>query len=224
MESSSDEMQLYLKANDVITLTWLPRELVPSFLSDEFEGLLIAVGLYQQTLSLLRGSDWIFVSGSTVGGFPNSGSAQYTIPGGLDLQECGDDNQLLCPIVFRLSATVPIPGGSDTTEVAIWSAVAYLQSDGATAMSLSELCNDWFTPEPPATTNPNEIQGSVLNSLPMCPPTLAQATADNRFRRETMESAMSDLASGYSQAAMKFYYPEASVCFVEIVMEERFVS
>jgi hypothetical protein len=58
----------------------------------------------------------------------------------------------------------------------------------------------------------------------MCPPTLAQAAADNRLRIDTMESELSDFATGYSQAAMIFYHPGSSVCFIEILMEGRLVQ
>jgi hypothetical protein len=58
----------------------------------------------------------------------------------------------------------------------------------------------------------------------MCPPTLAQAAVDNRLRMDTMESDMTNIATGYSQAAMKFYYPGSSVCFIEVLMEGRLVD
>ena len=86
---------------------------------------------------------------------------------------------------------------------------------------LGELCDNWFTPLPPALPSTNEIPDSILNDLLACPPTQAQATADRRFRMETMQSALSDHSSGYPQAAMKFYYPAASVCFLEVIMEKR---
>ena len=221
--SSSDEMQLYFKANDIISLTWMPREVVPSYLTDDFENLMMTIELYQQIpFAIIGRADWLLLTGSRVDGVPNTGTAQYTIPAGLPLQDCGSGNRLLCPVVFRLSATVPTPSGRNA-ELAIWSAVGYLQSDDATANMLVELCNDWFMPQPPAMRSPNEIPDSILNDLLECPPTQAQATADSRFRVETMQSALSDHSSGYPQAAMKFYYPAASVCFVEIIMEGRYI-
>ena len=221
--SSSDEMQLYFKANDVITLTWMPREVVPSFLTDDFGVLPMTIEFYQQIPFTIKDrADWVLLSGSRMDGVPNTGTAQYTIPAGLMLQDCGGDNRLLCPVVFRLSTTVRTPAGRNA-ELAIWSAVGYLQSDDATADMLGELCDDWFTPQPPATTSTNEIPDSILNDLLECPPTQAQATADSRFRMETMQSALSDHSSRYPQAAMNFYYPAASVCFLEIIMEGRLV-
>ena len=221
--SSSDGMQLYFRANDVISLTWMPREVVPSYLTDDFDDLLMTIELYQQIPFTFKGrADWVLLSGSRVGGVPNTGTAQYTIPAGLMLQGCGSGNQLLCPVVFRLSATVLTPAGRNV-ELAIWSAVGYLQSDDATASMLGELCDNWFTPLPPVMTSANEIPDSILNDLLECPSTQAQATADSRFRMETMQSALSDHNSGYRQAATKFYYPAASVCFLEIIMEGRLV-
>ena len=85
------------------------------------------------------------------------------------------------------------------------------------------LCDNWFTPQPPAMRSTNEIPDSILNDLLACPPTRGQATADSRFRMETMQSALSAHTSGYPQAATKFYYPAASVCFLEIIMEGRLV-
>ena len=203
--SLNDEMQLYFRANDVISLTWMPREVVPSYL-----------------FVLRTRADWVLLTGSSVDGVPNTGTAQYTIPAGLMLQDCGSDNRLLCPVVFRLSATVRTPAGRNA-ELAIWSAVGYLQSDDATADMLGELCDNWSTPLPPAMRSTNEIPDSILNDLLACPPTQAETTADSRFRMETMRSALSDHNSGYPQAATKFYYPAASVRFLEIIMERRLV-
>ena len=223
--SSSDEMQLYFRADDEISLTWMPREVVPSYLTDDFEDLMMTIEMYQQIpFTISTRADWVLLTGSTgMDAVPNTGTAQYTIPAGLMLHDCGSDNRLLCPVVFRLSTTVRTPAGRDA-ELAIWSAVGYLQSDDASADMLGELCDNWFTPQPPAMTSTNEIPDSILNDLLECPPTQAQATADSRFRMETMQSALSDHSSGYPQAAMKFYHPAASVCFLEIIMEGRLVG
>ena len=223
MLSSSDEMQLYFRADDEISLTWMPREVVPRYITDDFGDLLMTIELYQQIpFTISTRADWVLLTGSRVDGVPNTGTAQYTIPAGLPLQDCGSGNRLLCPVVFRLSTTVRTPAGRNA-ELAIWSAVGYLQSDVATAGMLGQLCDNWFTPLPPAMRSTNEIPDSILNDLLACPPTRAQATADCRFRMETMRSALSDHNSGYPQAAMKFYYPAACVCFLEIIMEGRLV-
>ena len=148
----------------------------------------MTIELYQQIpFAINTRADWVLLTGSTgVDGVPNTGTAQYTIPAGLTLQDCGSENQILCPVVFRLSTNVPTPAGRNV-ELAIWSAVGYLQSDDATAGMLGELCDNWFTPQPPAMRSTNEIPESILNDLLACPPTQAQATADRRFRMECFE-------------------------------------
>jgi hypothetical protein len=223
--ASSDEMQLYFRPNDVITLTWLPREMAPSHITDDFEDLMITVELHQQRSTLTATArNWQFLAGSQVRGIANSGTVQYTIPNGLRLTDCDSGGRTLCPVVFRLSATIPSPAASPpggTIEVSIWSAVAYLQS--GTDSSVRDLCQGWSMSNMPATFNPNEIPNSILNSLMMCPPTLAQAAADNRLRMDAMESELSSFATGYSQAAMRFYHPGSSVCFIEMLLEGRLI-
>jgi hypothetical protein len=223
--ASSDEMQLYFRPNDVITLTWLPREMAPSHITDDFEDLMITVELHQQRSTLTATArNWQFLAGSQVRGIANSGTVQYTIPNGLRLTDCDSGGRTLCPVVFRLSATIPSPAASPpggTIEVSIWSAVAYLQS--GMDSSVRDLCQGWSMSDMPGGTNTNEIPNSILNSLMMCPPTLAQAAADNRLRIDTMESELSDFVTGYSQAAMKFYHPGSSVCFIEILLEGRLI-
>ena len=49
----------------------------------------------------------------------------------------------------------------------------------------------------------------------------AEADVDNRFCADTAESALTTLNTGYSQAAMKFYHPASSICYLEILMEGR---
>ena len=186
--SASDEMQLYFRANDVISITWLPREVVPSYLTDDFEDLLMTIEMYQQTPFAIRTrADWVLLTGSRLDGVSNTGTAQYTIPAGLMLQDCGSGNRLLCPVVFRLSTTVPTPAERDV-ELAIWSAVGYLQSDDATADMLGELCDDWFTPQPPAMTSTNEIPNSILmtcwSALPLRHRLLLTAVSGRREERE----------------------------------------
>ena len=48
IETSEDDMQLYFKQNDVIKLSWLPQEVVPSYLTDDTENLKLKIELYQQ--------------------------------------------------------------------------------------------------------------------------------------------------------------------------------
>ena len=80
-----EEMQLYFKANDVIILTWMSREMVSNSIRENVEDLAVTVKLYQQIDPVTRRGrpNWVAIAGSEVSGLDNSGTSQYTIPQGL---------------------------------------------------------------------------------------------------------------------------------------------
>ena len=218
-------MQLYFKAGDEIKLTWIPSEVVPRYLTnDPPEDMMVNIRLFQQyqpSRSTL--AQWIEIGDTLKGGLNNTGSVNITIPEELELEDCLDQNSI-CSVAFKVSAVegtmvkvtgtdqvVVLPSGVRTPETGIWSAVGYLQPDNAT--NPNTICDDWFMPEPD-----NSISQSMLDNLPTCPPTLAQAVADSRFMRQMFESTTGDVVSGYADAAMKFFHPLASVCYLQIVM------
>ena len=223
-EASGEEMQLYFKAGDTIRLTWIPQELIPSFLDNtNIESFEVTIQLYQQIDMQRRGApNWQAIPNAAQNAL-NSGEATFTVPTGLVMKDCPDQNNL-CPVAFQVSSQAPIPGGeTSTVKVAIWTALAYLQADNADEASLSQICQEWAAPPPPDDMNRNRIPNSRLNQLPSCPPTQLQARFDNRFRREDMSSIMSAHNTGYERDAMKFYTPGAEVCYVLIVMgDSRF--
>lgn len=100
--------------------------------------------------------------------------------------------------------------------------MAYLEINFTTESSLSLECDAWFSPPPPESER-NKIPEARLRQIPTCPPTRALAAADFRFRREEMNTAFGSLDTGYVEAAMKFYYPEASICYLQIVMGGRYI-
>lgn len=225
-EASGEEMQLYLKASDTVRLTWMPDELIPSYLRvDNIESFQVSIQLYQQIPFIETGTpNWKAIPNFAQGGL-NSGETMFAVPSGLVMENCPDQNSL-CPVAFRVSTTVRIPGReeTDTVDVAIWTAVAYLQADSADEASLSQICQEWAAPPPPDDTR-NRIPESRLNQLPSCPPTQQQAQVDNRFRREVMSSVLSALDTRYEKDAIKFYTPNAEVCYLLIVMgDSRFVD
>ena len=241
-------MQLYFITGDVIKLTWIPSEVVPRYLTnDPPEDIKINIRLFQQYQPRFSTSaQWIEVGDTLKGGLNNTGSVTLTIPEGLELEDCLDQNAI-CPVAFKVSAVegtmvkvtdtdqvIVLPSGGRTPETGIWSPVAYLQvqlikisfndNDNDTADTTDTtdttehdpnlVCNNWFFESEPDYS----ISQSLLEQLPACPPTLAQAVADSRFRRQTFESTTGDVASGYAEAAMKFFHPRASVCYLQIVM------
>ena len=216
-------MQLYFKAGDVIKLTWIPSEVVPRYLTnDPPEDIKINIRLFQQYQPFRSTSaQWIEVGDTLKGGLNNNGSVTLTIPEGLELENCLNQNAI-CPVAFIVSAVrdtmvkvtgtdqmVVLPSGRRTPETGIWSAMGYLQPDAADP---NMICQTWNG------TDEYRISQSMLDDLPTCPPTLAQAVADSRFRRQTFESTIGDVVSGYAEAAMKFFHPRASVCYLQIVM------
>ena len=228
IEASEQDMQLYFKQNDVIKLTWLPEEVVPSYLTSDTDNLRLKIELYQQyyedrdTLSWkLVGTNPLIVSTA------NDGSEEVTIPSGLVMDDCQDQN-LLCPVAFKVSVIsdtvidiawarrVTLP--SFRVDAGIWSGVAYLQSDSATETSLSMVCDRW------ANTPVNQIPTSLIDRLPSCPLILTLAASDNQFRREQLDSRFTNMVTGYAEGAAKFYHPgvDGAICYQQIVWDERF--
>ena len=210
-----------MRPNDVVTISWLPEDLIPSHLISEIK---VNIQLFQQLdrAETLTAPRWEEIPNTQIINLNNNGSAVFTVPAVMDLEDCLRQNQL-CPIAFRVSAvagsmvTVPnvgpvsLPTGP-RTEVGIWSGVGYLLSHTATMMSLGVACQDW------STRTENDIPTSIRNEVPVCLPTEERAIVDNRFMEEELMSAFGGFDTGYAQSAMKLYYPGARVCYVEIVM------
>lgn len=232
VESSSEEMQLYFKPNDVVTLTWLPREVVPNYLFTDPENIRINVQLFQM---VDRPSPrWVPIADSLMSNLDNSGLAEFTVPGTVAVEDCLDQG-MICPVAFNVSAVdgtmvrvlgedeVALPSGRRTPETGIWSSIAYLQASAINEADLSQLCASWASPPRPDSMR-NVISVSMLSRLPACPPMLAQAAADRRYRRQVMDPGFSSHVTGYSKAARMFYHPSASVCYLEVVMDARCVQ
>ena len=223
IETSEKYMQLYFKPNDVIKLSWLSQEVVPNYLTNYTENIRLKIELYQ--IYNNRGTlSWKLVGNNPlIANTANDGSENVTIPSGLVMDDCPDQN-LLCPVAFKLSVVsntainivragqVTLPRG-----IGIWSGVAYFQPDSANVTDLSMLCDEW------ANDQASQIPTSRLNELPACPPTLTQATMDNRFRREQFDSPFTNMATGYGEGATIFYHPGTEVCYQQIALDSRFV-
>ena len=184
----------------------------------------INIELYQQ-IQKFRGSkkvtDWVPIDDTKMSDVTNNGSVEMTIPKGLVMKNCPDQNKL-CPVAFKVSidggTLVNVSSGEQLVRLprghtaGIWSGIAFLQADRANTASLSQICEDWFN------NDNNKIPTSILLRLLTCPPTSAQATVDSRFRREDFGRQ----ATGYDRAAMRFYHPddERVTCFLQIVMSD----
>ncbi len=224
-------MDLFFKAGDVIKLTWLPEELLPNnHIISKIDGVKINIRLHQlRDRPLAIGRDrslWFEVFQVSNKSIVNSGSFEFTVPQNLLLEKCLNQNQI-CPVAFSVTAVVgtkvTIAGAGKVTlpaeSAGIWSAVGYFQADKATAASLSNICSQWGQP-----SSENKILTSKLRQLPACPPRQRQAALDARFREETSQSIFSSLITRYEEGSRRFYTPMARICYVLIVMEERFGS
>ena len=161
----------------------------------------------------------------------NDGMAQFTVPQNVRIERCLNQG-LICPVAFNISAMsstvvrvfgddeVPLPSGPDTPETGIWSSIAYLQQAGVSMGDLIKACLSWTKPPAPDSRR-NMILESMLSSTPACPPILSQAMVDTRYRQEAMDSGFTGHVTGYAKAALKFYSPQATACYVQVVMEAR---
>ena len=223
-EASEEDMQLYFKQNDVIKLSWLPQEVVPSYLTNDTENIRLKIELYQIYKTSRDILTWKVIGNNPlIADTANDGSEEVTIPSNLVMDDCPDQN-FLCPVAFKISlvsgAIINIVWAGQVTlprGIGIWSGVAYLQSDSANETYLGIECDKW------ANAQVNKIPTSRLNELPACPPTLTQATMDNRFRREQFDSPFTNMATGYGEGATKFYHPGIEVCYQQITLDIRFV-
>ncbi len=226
-------MQLYFKANDIVTLSWLPEEVVPSYITNDITNIRVDIQLFQQGILSRRSLlDWIPIDGAEMINLSNNGLQEFRIPAGLEMKICSEQSEV-CPVAFKVSATrntevdITSPGVAPTRvilptrqspAVGIWSGVAYLQADTTDSTSLLLLCNKWAED-----TQKNAIPTSSLESLPVCPPTQALASVDVRFRREQLESVATQMDTGYAVGATAFYHPEVTkaTCYLEVVMDIR---
>ena len=220
-------MQLYFKANDIVTLSWLPEEVVPSYITNDITNIRVDIQLFQQGIPSRRSSpDWILIDGAEMLNLTNNGLQEFRIPAGLEMKICSEQNEV-CPVAFKVSASrdtevdITSPGVAPTrvmllSSPGIWSGVAYLQADTTDNTSLLLLCNKW--------AENNAILTSRLERLPVCPPTLALASVDVRFRREQLESVATQMDTGYAVGATAFYHPEVTkaTCYLEVVMDARY--
>lgn len=237
VSSSGNQMQLYLRSKDVITLRWLPSEVLPNYIIKNPNDIKVNIQLFRQRnrpqlSSLPR---WEPIDKTLISDLDNTGSANFMVPENLKMGSCFFNQNQLCPVVFSLTVAdgttvnvtgagkIFLPSGRATPEVGIWSSVAFLQSNTATEASLSEVCQSWSSPPPPESGR-NRILEGRLRQIPACPPTQALAEADVQFRREEMGTVFGQLDTGYAEAAIKFYHPEASVCYLQIVMAGRYNS
>ena len=229
VESSPDGMQLNLRPNDTVNVTWQPEEVIPSHLFTNLTEIRINIQLFQQhdTPRNSTSPRWIEIPDTQMTDLNNTGVAQFTVPEAVKLQPCLGQEQL-CPVAFRVSAVtgtrvtvrnvgpVALPIGQ-RAQIGIWSGVGYLQSHTATTTSLGVACQNWNQ------SPKNDIPTSIRDQLPICPPTEAQAIVDSRFRVEDLRSAFGEFDTGYAENTMKFHYPGARVCYVETVMNRRYV-
>ena len=222
LASSEEDMQLYLKPRDVVSLKWSATELLPRHIIKDPTDIKVNVQMFQKRDRFPR---WHSIPNTLISNLNNTGELEFTIPDIVELTDCANQH-LLCPVAFNITAVegttvsitgreVELPSGPVTPQVGIWSSLAYLQSSDATEASLSQVCDDWFA----------EGQNGITTArlIVVCPPTLALAASDMRFRRQELESIYGDFKSGYTEAAMKFYYPQASVCYLQTVITGRYV-
>ena len=230
MESSTAGMQLYFKPEDVVTLTWLPSEVVPNYLFTSPEDIRINIQLFQMTDSAWQ--RWAPIEGLHMNNLENSGRVQFAIPRNVEIQSC-IDQRIVCPVAFYVSAVVgtsvrvfgedevALLSGTRTPGTGIWSSIAYLQAAGVNETDLNLVCLGWANPPPPGDSMRNTIVHSKLTDLPACPPLLSQAVVDTRYRREVLDSGFTGHVTGYAEAANRFYSPKAAVCYLEVAVEIR---
>ena len=170
MDSNDDDMQLYFKANDIVTLSWLPEEVVPSYITNDITNIRVDIQLFQQVSNL----NWIPIDGAEMLNLNNNGLQEFRIPARLEVRNCMEQNGV-CPVAFKVSAArntevdITSPGvaairvrlPTQVSTVGIWSVVAYLQADNTL------LC-DKRAEDMQSNVNP------TLENLPACPPPLDQ--------------------------------------------------
>ena len=231
VKDAPDDMQLYFRPGDVVTLTWVPSEVIQTYLSTNTNFRVNIEMLQQRDVipSTSTNPRWIPLDGTQFDDVENSGTFDYTIPTELIMSECAGQSDL-CPVVFHISAVegtranvtggeedIELPGSAGGYRVGIWSSVGYLQNGSdISPAGLSQTCDDW------ANLPSSKILTSRLRQLLPCPPTEAQAIADVQFRREVMSSIVGNSDTGYSDAAMRFFYSGASVCYLQVVMAGRY--
>ena len=181
LNGNNEEVVLFDK-NDQITIRW-PRDIVPYVDADSYRVDLIS---YIQDLQTGEWVEYEFLARDA----PNSGNFNAIIS---DFKDLPSNVNSVVPVLFQVATQLSFKGQTTYPPVySKWSLTIYIEFNDS---KLS--CEVWLSSEDPS------IGNRLLQQLPPCPRTLAQANLVNSgFDRDIIHPLF-----------LEFYHSKSQVCF-----------
>ena len=225
---------MYITFGEKVKITWIPNEVVLPHVVNSEESFKVCIELYYQKAE----NEWKQFLTSM--GIRNTGFHTIEIkaekkvecPGLIQLSD------ILCPMAIKVSiqgGVTPVLNSSSIipSDVGIWSGVALVEGKDTRQDHMTLACHCWANKcsDPKCTGHRlcngergdnNGVPPSFVSGLPPCPPTEEQAKLDTTYREESMSSLLSAAESKYPEAAMSFYHPNVSKCYIQRENTKRY--
>ena len=198
-EDSNNEDDIFFVSNDMVEISWDKDSLLPPSIAEEFD---VTVTLDIQLFELDAESGNTQFVMTLASNISNTGQYSVMIPSMYD----GSTAVFQVTIAEVLSVSLEIIPeyvgmifNQIKGQVAQWSHAVYVHGSNF----LRDKCDEWCENEPEG------IGEEILERLPPCPPTVAQARADSVFEEE-------DLGDSFRE----IFHPNTSSCFRQVVFTE----
>ena len=198
-ENSNDEDDIFFVSNDMVEISWDKDSLLPPSIAEEF-GVTVTLDIQLFELDAESGNtQFVMTLASNIS---NTGQYSVMIPSMYD----GSTAVFQVTVAEVLSTsleTIPEYVGMIFNQIkgqiAQWSHAVYVHGSNY----LRDICDEWCENEPEG------IGEEILERLPPCAPTVAQARADSVFEEED-----------FGDTFRETFHPNTSSCFRQVVFTE----
>ena len=198
-ENSNNEDDIFFVSNDMVEISWDKDSLLPPSIAEEF-GITVTLDIQLFELGAESGStQFVMTLASNIS---NTGQYSAMIPSMYD----GSTAVFKVTIAEVISASLEIiPEPVEMIfnqikgQVSQWSHAVYVHGSNF----LRDKCDEWCENEPEG------IGEEILERLPPCPPTVAQARADSVFEEEDLGDTFREI-----------FHPKTSSCVRQVVFTE----
>ena len=200
-EDSNNENDLFFVSNDVAEISWDKDSLVPPSIAEEFD-VTVTLDIQLFELDAESGSTQFVVN--LASNISNTGQYSVMIPSMYNGSTAVTVFKITIAEVTSASLEI-IPEYVEMIfnqikrQVAQWSHAVYVHGSNY----LRDKCDEWCE------NQPEGIGEEILERLPPCPPTVAQARADSIFEEEDLGDTFREI-----------FHPNTSSCFRQVVFTE----
>ena len=198
--NSNNEVDIFFVSNDMVEISWDEDSLLPPSIAEELS-VAVTVDIQLFELNTETGSTQFVMS--LASNISNTGQYSVMIPSMYDEMSTAVFQVTIAEVV---SASLEIlPEYVETIfnqikgQIAQWSHGVYVFASN----SVRDKCDEWCENEPEG------IGEDILQRLPPCPPTVAQARADSVFEEEDLGDTFREI-----------FHPNTSSCFRQVVFTE----